>query len=314
MTTPPPARHELHLHGAGGGCGRQCRHHHQPGDHHRHGAAGGDARRSRRLPTTPARQSGDFITSDTTLTVSGSNGALAAARRCRSAATAAPPGADVTQITGTHLELRRYRQPARPRASPTRRGWSIRPAMSAPPTSQAVTIDTARRRRTVDHGDCRRHRHRRRLHHQRHHADRCPAATARLAAARRCRSAATAAPPGTDVTQTRHDLELRRHRPTRTPRASPTRRGWSDTAGNIGTTDQPGGHHRHGGCRPRTGDHHGDCRRHRHVVERLHHQRHHADRCPAATARLAPARRSRSAATAAPPGTMSRRHRHHLEL
>ncbi len=49
-----------------------------------------------------------------------------------------------------------------------------------------------------------------------------------------------------------------------------------DAAGNVGTTDSQavtidtaaaGG----------DGRHHGDCRRHRHVIERLHHQRHHAD-------------------------------------
>ena len=41
---------------------------------------------------TDTGTSSDFITSDTTLIVSGSNGALAPARRSRSAATAAPPG------------------------------------------------------------------------------------------------------------------------------------------------------------------------------------------------------------------------------
>ena len=37
-----------------------------------------------------------------------------------------------------------------------------------------------------------------------------------------------------------------------------------DTAGNIGTTDQPGRHHRYGSADRDAGDHR-DCRRHRHV-------------------------------------------------
>jgi len=73
----------------------------------------------------------DFITSDTTLVVSGTNGALAAARRFRSAATAAPAGT-MLPSSPRRPGATRHRQPRTRRTSPTRRGLLTPPAISAP--------------------------------------------------------------------------------------------------------------------------------------------------------------------------------------
>ena len=91
--------------------------------------------RSRRLPTTPARRRADFITSDTTLTVSGTNGALGAGEKIQVSNDGGTTWHDVVAGHRHDLELRSTRPPTA-RASPTRRGSSTPPAMSAPPPAR----------------------------------------------------------------------------------------------------------------------------------------------------------------------------------
>ena len=92
-TTDSQARHHRH-HGADGGAG-----HHR--DHRRH------------------RRGRDFTTSDTTLTVSGTNGALGAGEKVQVSNDGGVTWNDVVQGAGTWS----YVDPApTPRTSPTRRG------------------------------------------------------------------------------------------------------------------------------------------------------------------------------------------------
>ena len=309
---PAPARHELHLPGAGGGHGRQCRQHRQPGGHHRHGSADGDAgdhRDCHRHRHVIERLHHQRHHADG---VRHQRRAGLPARRCRSAATAAPPGRDVTQARHD-LELRRSGNP---------HGTSF--------TYQARVVDTAgnvgntdqpgdhHRHGSADgdagdHRDCHRHRHGiERLHHQRHHADGVRHQRRAGVRARRCRSAATAAPPGRDVTQARHDLELRRPA-TRTARASPTRRGWW-TRPAISATPTSQAITIDTAAPTATLAITAIADRHRHGIERLHHQRHHADGVRHQRRAGVRARRCRSAATAAPPGRDVTQARHDLEL
>ena len=115
---------------------------------------------------------GDFITNDTTLIVSGSNGALAAGEKIQVSSNGGTTWTDVTQTTAT--------------------GWSLDDTATVHGTSftyqarivdsagnvgttasQAITIVTRRAGGgSGDHGDSQRQRHGWRLHHQRHHADR----------------------------------------------------------------------------------------------------------------------------------------------
>ena len=161
------ARHELHLPGADGRRGGQCRRHRQPGGDHRYGGADGDGRRSRRLPTTPAAAPSDFITSDTVLTVSGTNGALGCRRE----------GAG---------QQRRRRHLGRCDAAPARTWSYADPATHATSfTYQARVVDAAgnvgQHRQPGGHhrhggadGDGRHHRDCRR-HRRRHRATSSPA-------------------------------------------------------------------------------------------------------------------------------------------
>ena len=74
------------------------------------------------IVTDTGASSSDFITNDTSLTVSGTNtGRLARARRCRSAATAAPPGWMSAQKTARSSSCSSIRARTPP-ASPVRRG------------------------------------------------------------------------------------------------------------------------------------------------------------------------------------------------
>ena len=98
------AQHELHLPGADRRCGRQCRHHRQPGRHHRHhGAGGGAGDHGDRRPT--AARHGDFITNDTTLTVSGTNGALGAGEKIQVSSDGGATWIDVIAGHRDDLEL-----------------------------------------------------------------------------------------------------------------------------------------------------------------------------------------------------------------
>ena len=140
--------------------------------------------------------------------------------------------------------------------------------------SQAITIDTAAPAATVRSPRLPRHRHVvERLHHQRHLADGVGHATARLAPARRCRSAATAAPAGTMLRRPARPGAMTTPHPH--GRASPIRRGWSTRPAMSGHTDSqaitidtaaPAGATAITAIAADTG-----------TARRLHHQRHHAD-------------------------------------
>ena len=64
---------------------------------------------------------GDFTTSDTTLTVSGTNGALGAGEKVQVSSDGGTTWSDVTSSDAHHLELSPI-PPSTARASPTRRG------------------------------------------------------------------------------------------------------------------------------------------------------------------------------------------------
>ena len=78
----------------------------------------------------------DFVTSDTTLVVSGSNGALAPARASSCPATAGLPGTTSPRPRRPPGAMTTP-PPATPRALPTWRGSSMPPATSAPPPARA---------------------------------------------------------------------------------------------------------------------------------------------------------------------------------
>ena len=112
---------------------------------------------------------GDFITSDTTLTVSGTNGALGAGEKMQVSSDGGTTWSDVTQDATTWS----FADPTSHASSFTYQARVVDAAGNVGNTdSQAVTIDTtAPSGGRGDHRDRRRHRHGRRLHHQRHHAD-----------------------------------------------------------------------------------------------------------------------------------------------
>ena len=86
--------------------------------------------------------SSDYVTSDTTLTVSGTHGPLGSGETVQVSSDGGASWADDHQH-GEHLELYRSRRRT-PRASPTRCGSSTRAGnVDANTASQAVTIDTA---------------------------------------------------------------------------------------------------------------------------------------------------------------------------
>ena len=129
---PRPARHELHLPGADRRRRGQCRRHRQPGRDHRHGGAdggGGDHRDHHRQRHVVD----DFITSDTTLTVSGTNGALGAGEKVQ---VSSDGGATWADVTSTARPGAIPTPPTTHGASPTRRGSSTSPATSATPTAR----------------------------------------------------------------------------------------------------------------------------------------------------------------------------------
>ena len=113
------------------------------------------------------------------------------------------------------------------RASPTRRGLSTPPAISAPPPARPSPSTRHAGGGAGDHRDCYRHRRQQRLHHQRHHADRCRGPTARWLRARRFRSAAMAAPPGTMSRRPGTSWSYDRHRQPARLELHLTRRGLS---------------------------------------------------------------------------------------
>ena len=95
--------------------------------------------------TTDTGTVGDFITSDTTLTVSGSNGALAAGEKIQ-------VSSDGSQLVRCHadrqhaLELRRHGHARTRRASPIETRIVDTAGNIGTTASQAITIDTHRRR------------------------------------------------------------------------------------------------------------------------------------------------------------------------
>ena len=125
---------ELYLSGADRRHCRQYRHYREPGCHHRHHGAGARRLAITAIASDTGSSSSDFTTSDTTLTVSGTNGALSLpGRRSRSAAMAARPGPmrSRTERAGA-WSIR----PAIHRALPIRRGSSIPLATSALPPAR----------------------------------------------------------------------------------------------------------------------------------------------------------------------------------
>ena len=85
--------------------------------------------------------SSDYVTSDTTLTVSGTHGPLGSGEKVQVSSDGGASWADVTS-TATHLELYRSRRRT-PRASPTRRGSSTRVGnVGATPPARTIIIDT----------------------------------------------------------------------------------------------------------------------------------------------------------------------------
>ena len=120
---------------------------------------------------TDTGTSNDFITSNTTLIVSGTNGALAAGEKIQISSDGGATWHDVTQA-GTSWS---YDDTANPHGSSFTYTARIVDAAGniGTTTSQAITIDTTTTGGGAgDHRDCHRHRHQQRLHHQRHHADR----------------------------------------------------------------------------------------------------------------------------------------------
>ena len=113
---------------------------------------------------------GDFITSDTTLTVSGTNGALGAGEKIQVSNDGGATWHDVVQNTGTTWS---YVDPTTHGTSFTYSAQIVDLAANVGTTaSQAITIDTTGPVAGAgDHGDCQRHRDGGGLHHQRHHAD-----------------------------------------------------------------------------------------------------------------------------------------------
>ena len=115
---------------------------------------------------------GDFITNDTTLIVSGSNGALAAGEKIQVSSNGGASWTDVTPTTATSWSLDDTAT-----VHGTSFTYQARIVDSAgnvgTTASQAITIDTdGAGGGAGDHGDSQRQRHGWRLHHQRHHADR----------------------------------------------------------------------------------------------------------------------------------------------
>ena len=162
-------RRELHLPGADDRYGGQCRQQRQPGGHHRHRRRRRRRWRSRRLPTTAAR-AGDFITSDTTLTVSGTNGALGAGEKVQVSSDGGTTWTDVVPEHRHDLELCRPDHARRELHLPgadRRCGGQCRHHRQPGGHDRHGGADGG----AGDHGDCRRQRHGGRLHHQRHHAD-----------------------------------------------------------------------------------------------------------------------------------------------
>ena len=215
---------------------------------------------------------GDFITSDTTLTVSGTNGALGAGEKVQVSSDGGATWSTSSQDTGTTWS---YDDPATHGASFTYQARVIDAAANVGNTdSQAVTIDTSNPTAAVDITAI---------------ADDTGTAgdfttsdttltvsgtNGALGAGEKVQVSSDGGATWVDVIPGhRHDLELCRSRHARRGLHLPgagDRRG-----GQCRQQRQPGGHHRHqqsdGG-----GGHHRDRRRHRHG-RRLHHQRHHAD-------------------------------------
>ena len=142
--------------------------------------------------------------------------------------------------------------------------------------SQAITIDTATADGGAgDHRDCHRHRHDRRLHHQRHHAD-CVRHQRRAGAGEKIQVSSDGGATWHDVTQRRARAGATTTPATRTARASPTRRGWSippamsappPARPSPSTRTPPAEALAITAIATDTG-----------TLRRLHHQRHHADR------------------------------------
>ena len=199
---------------------------------------------------------GDFITSDTTLTVSGTNGALAAGEKIQVSSDGGTTWTDVVQGTATTWSLV---DPTTHATSFTYQARIIDAAANVGTTaSQAVTIDTTAPAEALaitaiatDSGTVRR------LHHQRHHAD----GLRHQWRARRRRE-----DPGQQ--RRRHDLD--RCGPERRDDLEPGRCDHARRELHLPGADhrcggqcrhhrQPGGHHRHHGAGGSAGDH-GDCR------------------------------------------------------
>ena len=244
--------------------------------------------------------SSDFITSDTVLTVSGTNTALVAGETVQISSDGGTTWVAVTQDTATTWS---YADPAPHATSFSYQARVVDTAGNAGPLdSQAVTIDTAAPTATVDITAI---------------ADDTGTSSSdfitsdtvltvsgtntALGAGETVQISSDGGTTWVDVTQHRHDLELRRSGPARHQLHLSGAGGGH--GGQCRPARQPGGHHRYGGA-DGDGRHHGDCRRHRRVIERLHHQRHRADGVWHQHGAWSPARRCRSAATAAPPGWM----------
>ena len=104
------------------------------------------------ITTDTGASSTDFITNDTTLIVSGTNGALARARRSRSAATAAPRGT-MSCRTPRRPGATTTPPPRTRRTSPIRRGSSTLQTTSAPPPARPSPSTPRRRRGAGDRRD-----------------------------------------------------------------------------------------------------------------------------------------------------------------
>ncbi len=157
------ARHQLQLPEPDRRHRRQCRHHRQPGGDHRYRSP--CRSRGNHGDCDRQRQAGDFITNDTSLTVSGTNGALGAGERIQVSSDSGTSWADVTQSTATSWS---YTDPVTHATSFTYQSRIVDTAGNVGTTaSQAVTIDTAAPAEAVAitaiatdgrRGRCRRHR------------------------------------------------------------------------------------------------------------------------------------------------------------
>ena len=177
---------------------------------------------------------GDFITNDTTLIVSGSNGALAAGEKIQVSSNGGTTWTDVTQTTATSWSLD---DTATHGTSFTYQARIVDSAGNVGTTaSQAITIDHhGAGGGAGDHGDSQRQRHGWRLHHQRHHAD-VSGSNGALAAGEKIQVSSNGGTTWTDVTQTTAtswslDDTATVHGTSFTYQARIV-----DSAGNVGTT------------------------------------------------------------------------------